>query len=106
MQPNSSRVWNDLAHLRRVFGLLVLYRWVSLLPPLIFLASSVSPPREIGALLAAAFSNLLITLTPTQLNQVVRRFRPDSDASRPSPSSINCLRHSAKRAAGAPSTMS
>jgi len=72
--PNPSHVWDEIAHLRRVFGPLVLYRWLSLLPPLIFLFSSESPSREFGALLAAAFSNLLITLTSTQLNRLLRRW--------------------------------
>jgi signal transduction histidine kinase len=57
-----------------VFGLLVLYRWLSLVPPLIFLLTPASPSHQIGALLAATFSNLLITLIPTRLNQLIRRW--------------------------------
>jgi signal transduction histidine kinase len=68
------RTWDEAAHLRRVFRLLVLYRWLSLLPPLIFLLSPVSPAREWGAWLAAALSTLLITLFPRQLNRLVRRW--------------------------------
>jgi len=68
------RTWNETAHLGRVFGLLVLYRWLSLIPPLIFLFSHESSARQFGALLAAVFSTLLITLIPTQLNRLLRRW--------------------------------
>jgi signal transduction histidine kinase len=67
------RGWDEAAHLRRIFNLLVLYRWLSLLPPLIFHFSAAPPAGQLGALPAAAFSNLLITLIPTRLNQLLRR---------------------------------
>ena len=70
---DSLRVWDEAAHLRRIFRLLVLYRWLSLVPPLTYLFVSGSPAREIGILLVAAFSNLLITLIPARLNQMIRR---------------------------------
>ncbi len=75
-QPLSSpyvRTWDEAAHQRRVFRLLVLYRWLSLLPPLFFLLSPVLPAREWVAFLAAALSTLLITFFPRQLNRLVRR---------------------------------
>ncbi len=73
MSSPYAQTWDEATHLRRVFRLLVLYRWLSLLPPLIFFLDPVSPARELGALLAAAFSTLLITFFPRQLNQLVRR---------------------------------
>ncbi len=74
MPSTLSHGWDEKAHLQRVFRLLVLYRWLSLVPPLIFLFTSASPSQELGALLAAAFSNLLITFIPARLNHLIRRW--------------------------------
>ncbi|MBI4771529.1 MAG: hypothetical protein HY784_14245 [Chloroflexi bacterium] len=71
---------------RRVFRLLVLYRWLSLIPA--GLALWAGPPAGMaaagmaaagmaaagGALLAAALASLFITLVPARLNRAVRRF--------------------------------
>lgn len=71
--------WESPGHLRRTFNLLVLYRWLSLIPPLISLAVSPSPRNgfpPVGVLLAAIASNLLITLAPAWLNRWLSRWPP------------------------------
>ncbi|MBM4423722.1 MAG: GAF domain-containing protein [Chloroflexi bacterium] len=66
--------WDQSAHLRRIFNLLVIYRWLSLIPPLIFLLLEVASPPAAGLFLAAGASNLLITLIPAHLNRLLRRW--------------------------------
>jgi signal transduction histidine kinase len=73
MQPAVPPTWDESTHQRRVLALLMVYRWLSLAPPLILLVTGAWQPRLIAALLAALLSNLLVTLIPTQLNQWVRR---------------------------------
>jgi signal transduction histidine kinase len=60
----------------RIFRLLILYRWISLVPPIValFLGDEDAGPNQLAALIAAASLNLLITLTYTQLNQAVLRW--------------------------------
>ena len=59
---------------RHVFRLLVLYRWLSLIPAILALAASRDGAltRSASVLLVAALVNLLITFLPTQLNAIVR----------------------------------
>ncbi len=73
MRPGLPVAWDETAHLRRVFRLLVLYRWLSLAPPLVFLLGGAITPVAAAALAAAILSNLLISLTPDRLNQVLQR---------------------------------
>jgi signal transduction histidine kinase len=56
------------------FRLLILYRWLSLIPPALSLAASGAGalPLAAYALLAAALINLLITLLAAQLNAMLR----------------------------------
>ena len=54
----------------------MLYRWLSLAPPLLFLFDSTRSWLEVAALAIAALSNLIITFFPTQLNRLLRR-RPE-----------------------------
>lgn len=64
-------------HLRRIFTLLVLYRWLSLAPPVVLLlvdAASRGDAVLLSVLAAAAASNLLITLIPGWLNRTLRRW--------------------------------
>ncbi len=67
---------DDHAHLQSVFKLLVLYRWFSLILPLFFILvdGPAQAPRLVAIFLAAASSNLLITLFPLQLNRILRRW--------------------------------
>lgn len=74
MKPAPSAAWDETAHLRRIYRLLELYRWASLLPPLILLLAAPPQPRALAALIAAAVSNLIITLIPARLNQLIRRW--------------------------------
>ncbi|HLB49610.1 MAG TPA: GAF domain-containing sensor histidine kinase [Anaerolineales bacterium] len=74
MQTSTLPSWDQSAHLRRIFNLLVIYRWLSLIPPLIFISFDAASPKNIGVLLAAAASNLLITLFPSHLNRYLRRW--------------------------------
>ncbi len=55
-----------------MFRLLVLYRWLSLIPAVLALAVSTALVPATSALLAAALVNLLITLFPARLNSTVR----------------------------------
>jgi signal transduction histidine kinase len=73
--PNPSPS-SDHAHLQSVFKLLVLYRWLSLVLPLFFILveGPAQAPSLVAVFLTAAFSNLLITLFPLQLNQMLRRW--------------------------------
>lgn len=66
---------NELTDTGQVFKLLILYRWLSLIPALVSLAigGDSAPLIAIGVLLAAVLVNLLITLLPTQLNAMLRR---------------------------------
>jgi len=57
---------------RQVFNLLLIYRWLSLIPAVLSLAVSISLVPAADALLAAASVNLLITLLPNSLNSAVR----------------------------------
>ncbi|MBI3361003.1 MAG: hypothetical protein HY023_07820, partial [Chloroflexi bacterium] len=66
--------WDETAHLNRIYRLLVLYRWLSLLPPLIMLITGEAQSSALGALIAAGLSNLFITLVPAQLNRFLRRW--------------------------------
>jgi signal transduction histidine kinase len=61
---------------RQVLRLLILYRWLSLIPALLSLATGgdSAPVFAAGALLAAALVNLLITLRPAWLNAFLRRW--------------------------------
>jgi signal transduction histidine kinase len=64
----------ELTNTRHVFRLLVLYRWLSLIPALLSLAANwggATTPSA-GALAAAALANLVITFIPAQLNAVLR----------------------------------
>ena len=65
----------DLIDTGRVFRLLILYRWLSLIPPALALAGGGLPPAlpAAGALGVAAAVNLFITLFPERLNQALRR---------------------------------
>ena len=67
---------SDHAHLQSVFKLLVLYRWLSLVLPLFFILvdGPTQAPGPVAVFLIAAFSNLLITLFPLQLNRMLRRW--------------------------------
>jgi signal transduction histidine kinase len=58
---------------QQVFRLLVLYRWLSLIPALLALPAAVPRSYSLAALAAAAAANLLITLFPGQVNGLVRR---------------------------------
>ena len=65
---------NDGTNTRQVFSLLVLYRWISLIPPLLSLLTTDDATQHIAALTVAALVNLFITLFPSQLNAAVRRY--------------------------------
>lgn len=63
---------------RRVFRLLVLYRWISLIPPLIYVFvtyanGGVGFQRGVMALVTAVFLNAAISLFPTQLNRALQQ---------------------------------
>src|SRR5574341_1083175 len=64
----------ELTNTRHVFRLLVLYRWLSLIPAFLALAANRDGvlTRSAVVLLGAALVNLLITLLPSQLNAIVR----------------------------------
>ena len=64
---------SDLIDIRRVFRLLVLYRWFSLVPAVLSLVGGGLGAVSGGALAAASFVNLFITLRPVQLNAALRR---------------------------------
>ena len=57
----------------RIFRLLILYRWISLVPPLValLLVDENAGPNQLAALALAAGLNLLITFTYRQLNRAV-----------------------------------
>jgi len=62
---------------RRVFRLLVLYRWISLIPPLIYVFVTyadgrVGFQRGVMALVTAVCLNAAISLFPTQLNRALQ----------------------------------
>jgi hypothetical protein len=62
------------APLRYIFRLLVLYRWISLVPPLIFFwVSAPFQPPLAWALLVAIAATAVISLFPYQLNSLLRR---------------------------------
>jgi signal transduction histidine kinase len=68
---------NTPAHLRRTFNRLILYRWLSLIPPLIFLwrdQATGQRPLLAGLLLAAALVALLITVRAEWLNRRLQRW--------------------------------
>ena len=71
MSPSSEQ--SNLANTRHVFRLLVLYRWISLIPPLVWLFTTEDTARLIVALAAAMIANLFITFFPSQLNAAVRQ---------------------------------
>lgn len=56
-----------------IFRLLILYRWISLVPPLVaLLLGDIDPgPNQLAALAIAVSLNVLITLAHRQLNQAV-----------------------------------
>lgn len=63
---------------RRIFRLLVLYRWISLIPPLIYVFVAFSNSgddflRAVLALLTAVGLNTVISLFPNQLNSALQR---------------------------------
>jgi signal transduction histidine kinase len=64
---------DELANGRREFQLLVLYRWLSLIPPVLALTlgGSGALPQAAYVLLVAALLNLLITLLAVQLNAML-----------------------------------
>ncbi|MBI5714651.1 MAG: GAF domain-containing sensor histidine kinase [Chloroflexi bacterium] len=64
---------SDLTNTRHVFRLLVLYRWLSLIPPLLSWLTTQDTARLIAALAAAVIANLFITFFPSQLNASVRQ---------------------------------
>ena len=64
---------SDITNTRHVFRLLVLYRWISLIPPLLSLISTDDTARQVAALVIAALVNLFITFFPSQLNAAVRQ---------------------------------
>jgi len=64
---------SDLTNTRHVFQLLVLYRWLSLIPAILSLAAGDRQAISGGAILAASLVNLFITLRPVQLNAWLRR---------------------------------
>ncbi len=57
---------------RRIFAFLLLYRWLSLIPPLVTL--SLSEDRRLALIIffVAAGINVVISLFPSQLNQITR----------------------------------
>ncbi len=67
---------SELTDTRHIFRLLILYRWLSLIPAILSLAAEGSRDlaRPASALAAAVLLNLLITLRPTQLNTLLRRW--------------------------------
>ena len=71
MSPSSEQ--SNLANTRHVFRLLVLYRWISLIPPLVWLFTTEDTARLIVALAATMIANLFITFFPSQLNAAVRQ---------------------------------
>lgn len=74
MQTPVRPSWDNSAHLRRIFNLLLIYRWLSLIPPLIFIGVDADSRRSLAVLLLAAASNLIITLFPARLNRLLRRW--------------------------------
>ena len=60
---------------RRVFSLLVIYRWISLIPPLVLwvlmLSSDQSQATQLSALAIALTLNILISLFHDSLNQIL-----------------------------------
>ncbi|MCA9900835.1 MAG: GAF domain-containing sensor histidine kinase [Anaerolineales bacterium] len=59
---------------RLVFRLLILYRWISLVPPLLFIFSAEQNQGRLAILLLVSLlPNLLITFASSQLNQWVQR---------------------------------
>ncbi len=73
MIPHSKS--DQITETRKVFRLLVLYRWLSLIPAVLPTIEAASPERTraVSALLAAAVANLLITLFAAQLNTALQR---------------------------------
>jgi signal transduction histidine kinase len=72
----SVREPNDLLNTRQIFRLLVLYRWLSLIPATLLLATNQNaiPFSVLGSALAgAAFVNLAITVLAARLNALLRR---------------------------------
>jgi signal transduction histidine kinase len=67
---------SSLNNRRHEFRLLILYRWLSLIPPALSLAvgGAGELPRTGSALLAAALITLLITLQSARLNPLLRRW--------------------------------
>lgn len=57
---------------RRVFKFLILYRWLSLIPPLVTLFLTDEKSLTLITLLVAAGTNILISLFPGQLNRALR----------------------------------
>lgn len=66
---------DELTSTLPVFRLLILYRWLSLVPAVLALVTQFTDDStgSVAALLAAALVNLFITLTPTPLNAAVRQ---------------------------------
>ncbi len=78
---SNDNVWLKMVSVngrRRVFRLLVLYRWISLVPPLIYMVVTYGSggadfQRGMMALATAVFLNAAISLFPTQLNHALQR---------------------------------
>ena len=64
---------NDFTNTHHVFNLLVLYRWISLIPPFLSLITAKDVTHLAIVLLAAGAVNLFITFFPVQLNAAVRK---------------------------------
>ncbi len=66
---------SELTNTHHVFRLLVLYRWFSLIPPILSLAAGWHSDRTLsaGALAGAVAVNLFITLFPAQLNAALQQ---------------------------------
>lgn len=73
--PTHIAIREQVIEPRRVFLLLVLYRWVSLIPPLVYLLlavlDGVAQPGQVLALALAAGLNILISLFYASLNRLL-----------------------------------
>lgn len=59
---------------RRIFRLLILYRWISLIPPLLFIVLAQQNQRQLFILFAISLlPNSIITIYSSQLNRWVKR---------------------------------
>jgi len=72
MNETSSKNTDQLANPRRIFTFLILYRWLSLIPPLLTLLLAKQKALPLLILMIAIGINGLISLFPKQLNQALR----------------------------------